>query len=110
MASASTMGHIAVWDLEKKRLHSEIREAHKGGISGLKFLPNEPLLITSSSDNSIKSSSTSENCQGTFQQAEIECRCASTTNTQPRYTETAQWHTVVNSTSRSKRHESYCYD
>ncbi|CAL1290506.1 unnamed protein product [Larinioides sclopetarius] len=54
MASTSTMGHIAVWDLEKKRLHSEIREAHKGGISGLKFLPNEPLLITSSSDNSIK--------------------------------------------------------
>ncbi|KAF8772052.1 WD repeat-containing protein 36-like [Argiope bruennichi] len=54
MASASTMGHIAVWDLEKKRLHSEIREAHRGCVSGLKFLPNEPLLITSSSDNSIK--------------------------------------------------------
>lgn len=54
MASASTMGHIAVWDLEKKRLHSEIRDAHKGCVSGLKFLPKEPLLITSSNDNSIK--------------------------------------------------------
>ncbi|GBM86037.1 WD repeat-containing protein 36 [Araneus ventricosus] len=40
MASASTMVHIAVWDLEKKRLHSEIREAHKGGIFGLKFRDN----------------------------------------------------------------------
>ncbi|GBM39835.1 WD repeat-containing protein 36 [Araneus ventricosus] len=51
MASAGTMGHV--WDLEKKRLHSEIREAQKGGTSGLQFLPNEPLLIASSSDNSI---------------------------------------------------------
>ncbi|GIY91432.1 WD repeat-containing protein 36 [Caerostris extrusa] len=54
MASSSVMGHIAIWDLEKKRLHSEIREAHKGCVSGMKFLPNEPLLITSSQDNSIK--------------------------------------------------------
>lgn len=54
MASASSMGHIAVWDLDKRRLHSEIRDAHCGPISGLKFLPNEPLLITNSSDNSIK--------------------------------------------------------
>ncbi|XP_054708031.1 WD repeat-containing protein 36-like [Uloborus diversus] len=54
MASASTMGHVAVWDLEKKRLHSEIRDAHKGAISGMKFLPNEPLLVTNSCDNSIK--------------------------------------------------------
>lgn len=54
MASSSTMGHIAVWDLEKKRFHSEIRNAHKGSISGMKFLPNEPLLITSSCDNSLK--------------------------------------------------------
>lgn len=54
MASSSTMGHIGVWDLDKKRLHSEIRDAHSGTIAGLKFLPNEPLLITNSSDNSIK--------------------------------------------------------
>ncbi|KFM78655.1 WD repeat-containing protein 36, partial [Stegodyphus mimosarum] len=54
MATASTLGHVAVWDLEKKQLHSEIRDAHKGSVNGLKFLPNEPLLITSSSDNSIK--------------------------------------------------------
>ncbi|GFS88390.1 WD repeat-containing protein 36 [Nephila pilipes] len=54
MASSSTMGHIAMWDLEKKCLHSEIKEAHKSSISGMKFLPNQPLLITSSSDNSLK--------------------------------------------------------
>ncbi|KAG8197503.1 hypothetical protein JTE90_007241 [Oedothorax gibbosus] len=54
MASSSTKGHIAVWDLEKKRLHSEIRDAHKDGISGIQFLPKEPLLITNSKDNSIK--------------------------------------------------------
>lgn len=54
MASASAKGHIAIWDLEKRRLHSEIREAHNDYISGLKFLPNEPLLISNSADNSIK--------------------------------------------------------
>ncbi|XP_015915378.1 WD repeat-containing protein 36 [Parasteatoda tepidariorum] len=54
MATASPMGHIAVWDLDKRRLHSEIRDAHRGCVSGMKFLPFEPLLITSSSDNSIK--------------------------------------------------------
>lgn len=54
MASASAMGHIAVWDLDERRLHSEIRDAHRGPISGMEFLPNEPLLITNSSDNSVK--------------------------------------------------------
>ena len=54
MASASAIGHIAIWDLDKRRLQSEIRDAHNGRISGLKFLSNEPLLITNSSDNSIK--------------------------------------------------------
>ncbi|GFQ91859.1 WD repeat-containing protein 36 [Trichonephila clavata] len=54
MASSSTMSHIALWNLEKKRIHSEIRDAHIGSISGMKFFLNEPLLITSSNDNSIK--------------------------------------------------------
>ena len=54
MVSGSTIGHIAVWDLEDKCLHSEIVDAHSGPVNGLRCLPNEPLLITSSADNSIK--------------------------------------------------------
>lgn len=54
LTSASTVGHIAVWDLDKKKLCSQIRDAHQGSVTGMRFLPNEPLLVTSSPDNSLK--------------------------------------------------------
>lgn len=54
MATASPVGHVAIWDLEKKKLHSQIRHAHRGAVTGLKFLTNEPCLVTSSPDNSLK--------------------------------------------------------
>ena len=54
MTSGSTLGHIAVWNLEKKCLHSQLISAHNGPVNGMKFLPNEPLMLTSSADNSVK--------------------------------------------------------
>ena len=54
MASASTEGHIALWDLEKRQLSSTLRDAHKGSVCGMKFLSSQPLLATNGPDNSLK--------------------------------------------------------
>lgn len=54
MASGSTVGHIVLWDLEEKRVYTQILDAHCGPVSTARFLPNEPLLISSSQDNSLK--------------------------------------------------------
>ncbi|CAG0883822.1 unnamed protein product [Cyprideis torosa] len=54
MASGSPMGHIALWNLEEKRLCGEIRDAHSAAVAGVKFLPGEALLVTNSDDNSLK--------------------------------------------------------
>jgi U3 small nucleolar RNA-associated protein 21 len=54
MATGSPAGHIALWNLEKRRLQSQIRDAHNGAISGMTCLPSEPLLVTTSSDNALK--------------------------------------------------------
>ena len=54
MASGSTAGHVTLWDLQKKQLHSTLRDCHNGNVSGMKFYQNQPLLITSGSDNCLK--------------------------------------------------------
>ncbi|KMT08083.1 hypothetical protein BVRB_6g143360 [Beta vulgaris subsp. vulgaris] len=54
LASGGTSGVISVWNLEKRRLQSVIREAHDGAIISLHFFANEPVLMSSSADNSIK--------------------------------------------------------
>lgn len=54
MATGSTAGHIALWDLESKKLQSQIREAHEGSVVGMQCLPNEPLMVTNAADNSLK--------------------------------------------------------
>ncbi|MPC30521.1 WD repeat-containing protein 36 [Portunus trituberculatus] len=54
MVTGSEVGHIAVWNLEEKNLVSQIRDAHNGPVLGLKCLLSEPLLITSSPDNTLK--------------------------------------------------------
>ena len=65
MASASTEGHIALWDLEKRQLASTLRDAHKGSVCGMKFLASQPLMVTNGPDNSLKVKSENEN-QGLF--------------------------------------------
>lgn len=53
MTTGSTNGQIVVWNLEERVVHSQFT-AHSGTIASAVFLPNEPLLFTSSHDNSIK--------------------------------------------------------
>ncbi|KAF5389950.1 hypothetical protein D9757_003621 [Collybiopsis confluens] len=55
MASASSLGHIAIWDLnEGGRVLHMVRGAHDGAISALEWVAGQPLLITSGDDNSVK--------------------------------------------------------
>lgn len=54
MLTGSTVGHIALWDLESKKLKSQIRGAHDGSIVGMECLPSEPLMVTNAADNSLK--------------------------------------------------------
>jgi len=54
LLSGSNVGHIAVWSLEERKLASQMRNAHLQGVQGLVALPSEPLLISSSSDNTVK--------------------------------------------------------
>ncbi|RAL53865.1 hypothetical protein DM860_004336 [Cuscuta australis] len=54
LASGGSSGVISIWNLEKRRLQSVIREAHVCSVISLHFFANEPVLLSSSSDNSIK--------------------------------------------------------
>ena len=54
LASGGSSGVIAIWNLEKRKIHSIIREAHDGTIVSLHFFANEPVLMSSADDNSIK--------------------------------------------------------
>lgn len=54
MVTASEIGHVALWDLKERCLVTQLRDAHSGPVSGITCLPNEPLMVTSSSDNSLK--------------------------------------------------------
>lgn len=54
MATGTTDGHIILWNLEKRKIESQITNAHFGQVTGLKCLPQEPLLISSSPDNTLK--------------------------------------------------------
>lgn len=54
LASGGSSGVISIWNLEKRRLQSVIREAHDCAIVSLHFFANEPVLMSSSADNSIK--------------------------------------------------------
>ncbi|KAH8827004.1 Utp21 specific WD40 associated putative domain-containing protein [Flagelloscypha sp. PMI_526] len=55
MASASSAGHLAIWDLDSGgRLLHMVRGAHDGSICALEWIPGQPVLATSGEDNSIK--------------------------------------------------------
>ncbi|GMP41524.1 hypothetical protein CsSME_00011599 [Camellia sinensis var. sinensis] len=54
LASGGSSGIISIWNLEKRRLQSVIREAHDSSIISLHFFANEPVLMSSSADNSVK--------------------------------------------------------
>lgn len=54
MITGSPKGTIVVWNLEEGKVDSLILKAHFRSITGLQCLPDEPLFVTSSSDNSLK--------------------------------------------------------
>ncbi|XP_067941794.1 WD repeat-containing protein 36-like isoform X2 [Watersipora subatra] len=54
MISGSSPGHLAVWNLDDKRLSSQIRDAHDASVTGLECLAAQPLMVTSSADNNLK--------------------------------------------------------
>lgn len=54
MATSNGDGDVALWDLDHKRLLHVMQGAHDGNISSIDFLSGQPLLLTSSADNSIK--------------------------------------------------------
>lgn len=54
MATGSTSGHIVFWDLEERKVSSQLLSAHDGSVTGMVCLSNEPLMLTSSPDNTLK--------------------------------------------------------
>ena len=54
MATGSAVGHIALWDLEERKLKSQMRDSHMTSVMGMQCLPNEPLMVTSAADNTHK--------------------------------------------------------
>ncbi|KAJ1990888.1 DNA-directed DNA polymerase alpha catalytic subunit pol1 [Dimargaris cristalligena] len=54
MVTGDENGNITVWDLANKRLFYQLDRAHGSAVSSLYFMPGEPLLISNSGDNSIK--------------------------------------------------------
>lgn len=67
LASSNIKGSISIWDLEGKKLQTiikvyikviniiiVIKDAHNEKIIKIKFLKDEPILITSGDDNSLK--------------------------------------------------------
>ncbi|CAM6100981.1 unnamed protein product [Calypogeia fissa] len=54
LAAGGSSGVISIWDLEKKKLHTVIKDAHDGPITSLHFFANEPVLLSGGADNSLK--------------------------------------------------------
>lgn len=54
MAAGGGAGVVTVWNLEDKRLHTVLRDAHDAPLLTLHFFAGEPLLMSSAADNSIK--------------------------------------------------------
>jgi hypothetical protein len=50
----SPAGHVAVWDLEGRKLALQMRSCHEGAVTGLRCLAGEPIMVTSSHDNSLR--------------------------------------------------------
>lgn len=62
LASGDSSGVICIWNLEKQKLQSVIREAHDSSIVSLHFFANEPVLMSAATDNSIKVRNNSYSC------------------------------------------------
>ncbi|XP_015785860.1 WD repeat-containing protein 36-like isoform X2 [Tetranychus urticae] len=54
MVTSSDKGHVAIWDLEKRKLFVQKRDIHQAKVTGCQYIFGEALLLTSSPDNSLK--------------------------------------------------------
>ncbi|XP_041359034.1 WD repeat-containing protein 36-like isoform X2 [Gigantopelta aegis] len=54
MATGSSAGHIALWNLEEQKLLCQMRNSHTSAVTGMQCLTSEPLMVTSAADNSVK--------------------------------------------------------
>jgi U3 small nucleolar RNA-associated protein 21 len=55
LATSNITGNIALWDLNQKgRLSHIIRGAHDGPVASIQWIPNQPMLVSSGEDNSVK--------------------------------------------------------
>eukprot|EP01130_Rhizamoeba_saxonica_P018231 TRINITY_DN9057_c0_g1_i1.p1 TRINITY_DN9057_c0_g1~~TRINITY_DN9057_c0_g1_i1.p1 ORF type:complete len:883 (-),score=176.62 TRINITY_DN9057_c0_g1_i1:97-2664(-) len=54
LASSDKNGSVFIWDLNSKRLHTELEYAHTNAISSIHFFRGEPILLTTGLDNSIR--------------------------------------------------------
>jgi U3 small nucleolar RNA-associated protein 21 len=54
LAAATDTGRITVWDLDAKRLVVVMKDVHEGAVVAARFLPEQPVMITSGTDNAIR--------------------------------------------------------
>ncbi|CAD6195675.1 unnamed protein product [Caenorhabditis auriculariae] len=54
MVSVDDKGSMAVWNLEKEELIGKVLNIHKAAVQLLHFVPGEPVMITTSTDNSMR--------------------------------------------------------
>lgn len=54
MCTSSTNGSLVFWNLEDRKVASQLQSAHLASVTTLKCLASEPLLITTSPDNSLR--------------------------------------------------------
>ncbi|KAI8926926.1 Utp21 specific WD40 associated putative domain-containing protein [Entophlyctis helioformis] len=54
MATANMYGDVSLWDLEERRLMHVMKGAHDAAVHTCMFYNGMPILVTASSDNSIK--------------------------------------------------------
>jgi U3 small nucleolar RNA-associated protein 21 len=54
MVSASSEGHLMVWNLDEDKMIGKVEMAHEEKIHTAQFLPGQPILLTAGDDNAIK--------------------------------------------------------
>ena len=54
MAAGGGAGVVTVWNLEQRRLHTIIRDAHDAPLLALHFFAGEPRLMSAAGDNTLK--------------------------------------------------------
>mmetsp|Transcript_65631 Transcript_65631/g.182564 ORF Transcript_65631/g.182564 Transcript_65631/m.182564 type:complete len:1032 (-) Transcript_65631:123-3218(-) len=54
LVSGAPNGAFVIWDLDKRRAHHVVDEAHHGPVTSLHFLPGQPLLLTGGRDNTVR--------------------------------------------------------